>query len=64
MSEVGVSTVAGFTEDVCEAIANNLWNDSVVIQINNNNNNNNNYHYYYYYDINNNYIMSIKCYYQ
>ena len=30
MSGVGVSTVAGITEDVCEAIINNLWNDSVV----------------------------------
>ena len=30
MSGAGVSTVAGITEDVCEAIINNLWNDSVV----------------------------------
>ena len=30
MSGVGVSTVAAITEDVCEAIINNLWNDSVV----------------------------------
>lgn len=30
MFEVGVSTVAGITEDVCEAIINNLWNESVV----------------------------------
>ena len=27
MSGVGVSTVAGITEDVCEAIINNLWNE-------------------------------------
>ena len=30
MSGVGVSTVAAITDDVCEAIINNLWNDSVV----------------------------------
>ena len=30
MSEVGVSTVAGITEDVWDTIINNLWNDSVV----------------------------------
>ena len=30
MSGAGVSIVAGITEDVCEAIINNLWNDSVV----------------------------------
>ena len=43
MSGVGVSTVAGITEDVCEAIINNLWNDSVVNHFNNDNNNNNNF---------------------
>ena len=25
-----MSAVAGITKDVCEAIVNNLWNDSVV----------------------------------
>ena len=30
MFGVGVSTVAAITEDVCEVIINNLWNDSVV----------------------------------
>ena len=30
MFGVGVSTVAAITEDVCEIIVNNLWNDSVV----------------------------------
>ena len=30
MSGVGVSTVAGITEDVCEAIINNHWNGSAV----------------------------------
>ena len=30
MTGVGLSTVVAITEDVCEAIINNLWNDSVV----------------------------------
>jgi len=30
ISGIGVSTVAGITDDVCEGIINNLWNDSVV----------------------------------
>ena len=30
LAGVSLSTVAAITQDVCQAIINNLWNDSVV----------------------------------